>query len=181
MIYPSPVFVDSSSLRNFATIGRIDILFAHFGDRLHWVEAVEAEIHLGRYDDDSEKQAILDHKFRLGEPVRFVEGRRQIEILRRALGGTRRTGEQRKNLGEAQCIFAIEFLHDGRGTFLSDDRNALAMARNRKINCIDTFDVIKNCFDEGLLTCPEPYDLLVEMSNSRRGVRLPAAHTDICP
>ena len=175
------MLIDASSLRNFGAIGRIDVLRSHVGGAVRWVEAVASEIREAAYDDEAERQAILDHRFWLGEELRFEEGKREIETIRRALGDTKRTGEQRRHLGEAQCIFALESVFGGDGTFISDDRSALAMARKRGLRCIDTFDVLKNCFEEGLLDCPEPFDLLVEMSGSRRGVRVPATHIDICP
>ncbi len=181
MIYPAPIIIDASSLRNFGAIGRVDILRSHLGGLLRWVEAVESEIRDGNYDDESERRTILDHWLWLGEALRFEDGKREIETIRRALGGTKRAGEQRRHLGEAQCIYALESLFGGDGTFISDDRSALVMARKRGLYCLDTFDVLKNCFGEGLLECPEPFDLLVAMSKSRRGVRVPETHIYICP
>ncbi len=49
MIYPAPVIIDASSLRNFGAIGRVDVLRSHLGGLLRWVEAVESEIRDGNY------------------------------------------------------------------------------------------------------------------------------------
>jgi hypothetical protein len=44
----------------------------------------------------------------------------------------------------------------------------------------DSVDVLQECYRKSEVGCPEAYDLLVEIANQDRGVRVPAHHSDVC-
>ena len=181
MRYAAPAIPDTSSLRNFAAMGEMGLLRQHMaGEDVRWVEAVAEEVRSSRYDDESEMRSILDHSLWLGNPIEFTSGLFEIDLICREFGGRKARGKQREHLGEAQCIYALETLFGGHGTLLIDDLSASGMVKRRGLICIDTFDVLRNCYCAELLRCPRPFDLLVEMKALGRGVRMPDSHSDIC-
>jgi predicted nucleic acid-binding protein len=169
---------DASTLANFAVVDRLDLLENRFGYRAVWTEAVRLEITRG-LSAEPNLQRILDANW-LGDPTEIsanTASLRQIELIRRGLGGTQSNPLQ--HLGEAEIIFYLE--HDGVGGILiTDDRPAANFARNRSLQVMDSAQVLSECFSYGEIGCPAAYDLLLEMADHNRGVYLPPDHTYVC-
>jgi hypothetical protein len=173
------VYFDACTLSNFATVGRLEILEIRYGYRARWTETIQYEVRRGLPADPSLQQ-ILGAGW-LGQPVEVDGDRkalREIENIRRGLGGSQ--ADPLQHLGEAEIMY-----HLGRrepsGIFVTDDRPALDFARNRGLFTLDTSQILAECFQQGEIGCPDAYDLILEMFERNRGVRVPTSHMSVCP
>ena len=55
--------------------------------------------------------------------------------------------------------------------FVSDDQPAIDFARRSGLTAIDSEAVLAGCYNNGLVGCPEAFDLLNSMADAGRGVR----------
>ncbi|MEV4630498.1 hypothetical protein AB0J90_29980 [Micromonospora sp. NPDC049523] len=116
----------------------------------------------------------------LGTPVVVGDlppAAQQVDRLRRAIGGSGIRGVE--HLGEAQIIHHL--LTTGGGTIATDDRSAADYAARKGLISLDSNDILADCFEAGLVGCPEAYEILVAMAAAGRGVRLPSSHQHVCP
>jgi predicted nucleic acid-binding protein len=167
------VILDACTLKNFSAIGRLEVLERRFGDRARWTPAIRLEA--GRLD--------VPHVDWLGPPVSIGGGDLTVILavdrIRRGLGATR-TDPATLHLGEAEAIYFLE-AHHPEWTFVSDDRAAVDLARRRGLTAIDTQEVLADCYADGLLSCPEAFELLGAMAAAGRGVRVPPATGTFVP
>jgi len=84
------------------------------------------------------------------------------------------------HLGEAEAIYVLERYHPD-WTFVSDDQPAIDFARRKGLTAIDSEAVLAGCYENGLVGCPEAFDLLNSMADAGRGVRVPPSHWFVCP
>ena len=174
--------IDACSIINFAAINRMPLFETAMRGRGRWTQAVEGEVRRSsRGRQYQALRALLDDDY-LGEAIELDsdEDRAAIQDIRAALGGV--AAEPLKHLGEAETIRAIESRPDlGSAIFLTDDRDATYLARNRGIMVKDTVWLMADACSMGDMRCPEPYDVLQEMWEAERGIVLPSGHEAVCP
>ncbi|MEU0794811.1 hypothetical protein ABZ342_32515 [Amycolatopsis sp. NPDC005961] len=172
------VIFDTNTLVNFAVVDRLDLLEVHYGYRALWTETVEVELQRG-VSQEPKIRDILTANW-LGDPVEILvtpDENREIDRIRRALGGTASLPLQ--HLGEAEIIFYMENRAPG-AILITDDMPALDFAKNKGLTAINTANVLGECYSYSEIGCPHAYELLVEMRNKGRGVRVPADHSSVC-
>lgn len=174
------VVLDACSIINFTIIDQAPLLARLLADRGRWTQGVEAEVR--RHRDDLPFGSFDDVRSALGSPYEFdaVDDGPKIDVLRRALGGTSRN--PLKHYGEAESLHAILSIPELKeAEVLTDDRFAAQLARQRGIRVVTTPGLLKAGWKHGLLACPQPWDLLVDMEARGRWVSVPANHSLICP
>ncbi|NMO50324.1 hypothetical protein HH310_03845 [Actinoplanes sp. TBRC 11911] len=173
------VYFDTCTLSNFAAIGRLDLLEQRYGYRARWTETVQWEVKRG-LPAAPYLQQILDAGW-LGDPVEISgtpTALTEIDNIRRALGAL--PGTPTQHLGEAELIYHLQYGQAG-GLLVTDDRSALDFAQRRGVQAFDTRTIIEQCFAFDEVGCPEAYELLIQMADDGRSVRLPATHVEVCP
>lgn len=175
---PGRIVFDACTLENFAVVGRVDLLQALYQDRSAWTDGTELEVRRGAAERPHLQSLIGDTW--LGSPIAVDEPLviRQIDRIRRSLGGSPRLPTQ--HLGEAQVIYHLTAV-ERDAIFATDDRDAYNLAIRLGMNVVDTPDILRECFDAGLSGCPESFDLLHKMAAAGRGVAVPPSHWYICP
>jgi hypothetical protein len=173
------IYFDTCTLSNFAVVDRLDLLDTRYGYRARWTETIQYEVRRG-LGTSPYLQRVLDANW-LGEPVE-VGGTPaaliEINNIRRGLGSLEQ--DQLKHLGEAEIIYHLQHIDVG-GIFVTDDQAALDFARRRGVHAFDTRKIMEECYACGEVGCPEAFELLKQMAESDRGVRVPAGHMDVCP
>lgn len=170
--YEDGVIVDACTLKNFAVVGRLDILEKRLGQRARWTHAIQRE---------AAKLQVpvigwLDAAISVGDDIATLL---EVDKIRRSLGATR-SDPATLHLGEAEAIYYLENEHPA-WTFLSDDRPAIDFALRRGLNAIDTLAVLADCYARDQVGCPEAFELVRQMAEAERGVRVPPSHWFICP
>lgn len=175
------VFFDTCTLWNFSVVSRLDLLEKRYGYRARWTETVRYEIEKGANRGDSHLRNVLSAGW-LGDPIEFdfdPSELFQVDIIRRALGGTSTNPFQ--HLAESEILHYIPN-YEPTAIFVSDDGPARDYARRRGIITMDSSRVLAECYSYGEIGCPSAYDLLIEMkSKGRNGVNVPATHVAVCP
>lgn len=175
---PAVVF-DTATLRNFAAIGRLDILEVRYGSRATWGESVYAEVEVA----EGYEPGLLGLRGQawIGPPLELFSAAclRDVDRIQRALSGP---GEvPTKNLGEAESIHLIAHELDGNGVLAVDDNAARDLAEHRNIKTLRTHEILQECFAMDDLRCPEPFEIAAAMFDAgRHNVHVPADHTGIC-
>lgn len=172
------LFPDNTVLCNFASVDRLDLLQSVLNGRGRWTAAVAYEADrsarllpcLGRIADEGW----------LDEPIEItVESDIQrINRVRRAVfGGT--DDEPLKHLGEAETCFVISEWSTFAGSWwVSDDREALRYARHRGITTRETIDLMSTAVVNGDIQADKAFDLMIQMADQGRALRLPASSAD---
>jgi predicted nucleic acid-binding protein len=164
--------VDACTLKNFSVVGRMAVLEKHFNSRARWTEAIQREAgRLGLPTLD-----WLGPAMSAGEDIEALIG---VDEIRRGLGATR-ADPATLHLGEAEAIYVLERYYPD-WTFVSDDKPAIDFARRKGLTAIDSEAVLAGCYENGLVGCPEAFDLLNFMADAGRGVRVPPSHWFVCP
>lgn len=179
----APVLFDNVSLSNFAAVGRLDLLETRYGYRTpHWVGAVHAEAMEAVRVGVTYMQAVLDAGW-LGDPLApptRLKDRKELATIHIGLNDGRRPPEH--HLGEAESMY---WAGTYGGVFVTDDLGAMGFARRRfpGLRVIDTVDVLRECFENAEVGCPEAWDVLQAMLEAGRAIRprRPATHEDVCP
>lgn len=165
------VIVDACTLKNFAVVGRLNILEQYFAQRAWWTPAIQHEA--GRLDVPP-----IDWIGATSAPD-DIAALLAVDALRRGLGATQ-ADPATLHLGEAEAIYFLE-THRPAWTFISDDRPAVDFALKRGLNAMDTQELLADCYARGHIGCPEAFELLVKMAAAGRGVRVPPSHWYVCP
>jgi predicted nucleic acid-binding protein len=164
--------VDACTLKNFSVVGRMDVLEKRFNGRARWTEAIQREAgRLGLPTLD-----WLGPTMSAGDDIEALVG---VDEIRRGLGATR-ADPATLHLGEAEAIYMLERCYPD-WTFVSDDQPAIDFARRKGLTAIDSEAVLAGCYENGLVGCPEAFDLLNFMADAGRGVRVPPSHWFVCP
>jgi predicted nucleic acid-binding protein len=166
------IIVDACTLKNFSVVGRMDVLEKHFNNCARWTDAIQREA--GRLG-----LPPLDWLGPAMSPGQDIEALIGVDEIRRGLGATR-ADPATLHLGEAEAIYVLERYHSG-WTFVSDDQPAIDFARRRGLTAIDSEALLADCYESGLVSCPEAFDLLKSMADAGRGVRVPPSHWFVCP
>jgi predicted nucleic acid-binding protein len=173
------LFPDNTVLCNFAAVDRLDLLEAVLDGRGRWTEAVA-------YEATRSARVLpvldrLDTSHWLGEPIEIDDGYeiQQVNAIRRAVfGGT--DEEPLKHLGEAQTCFVILKWSELAGSWwISDDREALRYARMQGITARETIDLVSAAVITGDITARDGFDLMRQMADQGRHIRLPNTATDL--
>lgn len=173
------LFPDNTVLCNFAAVDRLDLLRSVLDGRGRWTTAVAYEVaQSSRYLPAVAKIATDGW---LGEPIEItVESDiQQINRIRRAVfGGT--DDEPLKHLGEAEtCLVILERGEFAGSWWISDDREALRYAGFRGITSRETIDLMTIAVVNGDIPAEKAFDLMVQMDNEGRYLRLPASAAEL--
>jgi hypothetical protein len=173
------LFPDNTVLCNFAAVDRLDLLAAVLNGRGRWTEAVAYEAERSaRY---LPQLACLPVEGWLDEPIEIDDERDALRInqIRRAVfGGT--DDDPLQHLGEAQTCFVIrEWAQFAGSWWISDDRDALRYARHQGILTYETVDLMSTGVANGDVTAKQGYDLLTQMREKGRSLRLPRTVADL--
>ena len=168
------VFLDTTVVRNFAAVARLDLLWTILRGRGRWTAAVAYEVEVAAAYveglDLTSVQAALGEPLGVNEPER-VE---QVERIRRAVFGGR---EDRplQHLGEAETLVVLSAPQWVEARWVTDDRHAVRYARLRGLLVGETADLMADAVAMADLTAAEGDELLREMAGRGRGLRVPAA------
>jgi predicted nucleic acid-binding protein len=166
------VIVDACTLKNFTVVRRLDILETHLGQRARWTQAIQREA------ARLQVPAIdwLGTAISVGDDITVLL---EVDKIRRGLGATR-ADSATLHLGEAEAIYYLETQRPA-WTFVSDDRPAVDFAIRRGLNAIDTPAVLAACYTRDQIGCPGAFELIRQMAQAERGVRVPPSHWFVCP
>jgi hypothetical protein len=172
------LFPDNTVLCNFAAVDRLDLLKSVLDGRGRWTEAVAYEASRSSGALPSLRTLAADGW--LGEAIEITDESniQQINRIRRAVFGGTDT-EPLKHLGEAQTCFVIQEWPEFAGSWwISDDREALRYARFRGITTRETIDLMSIAVVNGDLQTREGFDLMRQMVDCGRHLRLPGSAED---
>ncbi|MGV9369807.1 hypothetical protein [Micromonospora tulbaghiae] len=173
------LFPDNTVLCNFAAVDRLDLLKSVLDERGRWTGAVAYEA--SRSANVLPALRRLTSEGWLGEAIEVTDESdiQQINRIRRAVfGGT--DDEPLQHLGEAETCYVIEHWPEFVGSWwISDDREALRLARFRGITTRETIDLVSMAVLNGDLRTREGFELMQAMSQQGRYLRLPASAADL--
>jgi predicted nucleic acid-binding protein len=173
------LFPDNTVLCNFAAVDRLDLLKAVLDARGRWTEAVAYETTRSARVLPTLGQVPAGGW--LGEAIEISDKSeiQQINAIRRAVFGGN-DDEPLKHLGEAQTCFVISNRNEFAGSWwVSDDREALRYARFRGITTRETLDLVSIAVVNGYIGTQEAFNLMRQMSDQGRYLRLPVSIADL--
>ena len=177
MTVPAPpdvvVLVDNTVFCNFAAVRRMDLLEVALAGRGRVTEAV--------HDEMVASAALLPGLMAavnapwLGTPVEVVEGRANVQRLRRDIfGGVTRGSLQ--HLGEAEsCHLLMTHPDFEGGWWASDDGDSLDYAQDEGITTRETMDLVAAAARVGVITPGEGIHLMRLMLEEGRHPRQPVS------
>lgn len=173
------LFPDNTVLCNFAAVDQLDLLRSVLDGRGRWTEAVSYEAARSVRALPNLSQLTTDCW--LGEAIEIDDESeiRQINAIRRAVfGGT--DDEPLRHLGEAQTCFVILKWSEFQGSWwISDDQEALRYARLQGITTRETIDLMSAAVVNGHIEMRAGYDMLRQMAEQGRRLRLPNSAADL--
>lgn len=176
---PTVIF-DGCTLENFAIVNRLDLLDSRYGHRAAWTYTIKKEVTRG-LKNAPHLQSILDAHW-LGQPLDIgttAEMSDIFDLCRRIGKLPSDSTPTRENLGEAEVIFLMD-KSPTNWLFVTDDGPARDFARRRRLQVMNSAEVLADCHAMGDIKCPDAYELLKRMANLGRGVYVPPSHRDIC-
>jgi predicted nucleic acid-binding protein len=166
-------FPDTTVLRNFAVVDRMELLREFLGARGRWAQSVEAEVQVAIgyeprlsvvFDDAWFPTSIAADQ--PGELER-VQTFRQVRLFGDPL-------KPREHLGESETFVLIQGRAEFHGsTFLTDDHEAYRVVGALGVAVKDTVDVLKALVGWGTLTAQEAFRITVLMEDAGRELRGP--------
>jgi hypothetical protein len=173
------LFPDNTVLCNFACVGRLSLLRTVLNGRGRWTSAVAYEASRSARFIPALDSIAPDGW--LAEPIEITSDgdiRRINQIRRAVFGGT--DEEPLKHLGEAETCFLIRELTEfAESWWISDDQEAVRYARFQHITTRETIDLMTIAVVNGDIASKEAYDLMQEMADKGRGLRLPRLPRDL--
>ncbi len=173
------LFPDNTVLCNFAAVDRLDLLRSVLDERGRWTAAVAYEA--SRSARVLSALATIAGEGWLGEPIEITAESdiQRINGIRRAVfGGT--DEKPLKHLGEAETCFVIREWSAFAGSWwVSDDREALRFARFQDIVTLETMDLMSTAVVNGDVRVEEAFDLMQQMADQGRLLRLPGSAADL--
>ena len=173
------LFPDNTVLCNFAAVERLDLLAAVLNGRGRWTAAVAFEA--------SRSARVLPSLARvavegwLDEPIEITadpDVQRVNRVRRAVFGGTDDAPLQ--HLGEAETCFVIkEWAQFAGSWWISDDRDALRYARFQGITTYETVDLMSMAVANYDVTAKQGFDVLTQMGEKGRSLRLPRTAADL--
>lgn len=173
------LFPDNTVLCNFAAVDRLDLLRSVLDGRGRWTEAVAYEA--TRSTRYVPALAGLFTDCWLGEAIEIsLEPDVQaVERIRRAVfGGT--DARPTKHLGETQTCYVIVNWSEFAGSWwVSDDQESLRYARSQGITTRETIDLVNVAVANGDIGARDAFDLLTQMTDQGRKLRLSDSTADL--
>jgi hypothetical protein len=173
------LFPDNTVLCNFAAVHRLDLIKSVLGGRGRWTEAVAYEA--SRSANKLPALRGLGSESWLAGPIEITRKSdiRNINQIRRAVfGGT--DDEPLKHLGEAQTCYVIKNWAEFAGSWwISDDGDAVRYARLRGITTRETIDLMNIAVADGNISARDAFDLMQQMADSDRYLRLPKSAEEL--
>jgi len=173
------LFPDNTVLCNFAAVNRLDVIKSVFGGRGRWTEAVAYEA--SRSASKLPALRGLPAEGWLDEPIEITSESdiRKINNIRRAVfGGT--DDNPLKHLGEAQTCYVIKNWAEFAGSWwISDDGEALRYAKFQGITTRETIDVVSIAVTDGDIGARDAFDLMQQMADCDRQLRLPKSPEEL--
>lgn len=163
-------FPDTTVLRNFACLRRLDLLTLVLNGRGRCCEAMHHEIddasHVSGFDSlrDYIDESILGTPVVIDDPadILVVQGIRVDEM-----GGSRR--DPRSSLGEAETLFVLRHRDDFKQShWVTDDVAAYDYGRRNGLITLATVDVMAIAVSRGAITGDEGFRLLTLMGSRGR-------------
>jgi predicted nucleic acid-binding protein len=173
------LFPDNTVLCNFAAVERLDLLRAVLNGRGRWTTAVAYEAEKSTRFlptlTDIARGGWLDEPIEITAEAHIT----QVNGVRRAVfGGT--DDEPLKHLGEAETCFVIkEWPAFAGSSWISDDREALKYARFQGITTSETIDLISTAVVNGDVAQNQAFDLMTQMADKGRSLRLPRSASEL--
>lgn len=173
------LFPDNTVLCNFASVERLDLLEAVLNGRGRWTSAVAHEAE----QSANQLSPLLGLRAAgwLGAPIEITEEQhiRQVQRIRRVVfGGT--DDQPLKHLGEAETCFLLKEWEEYAGSWwISDDREALRYARFQGITTRETIELIAEAVANGDIDAKSAFDLMKEMADQDRYLRMPSSVADL--
>lgn len=173
------LFPDNTVLCNFAAVDRLDLLKSVLGGRGRWTTAVA-------YEAARSAQALpaltgIARDGWLGEPMEITvkaDTQRVNRVRRAVFGGT--DDEPLKHLGEAEtCFVILEWGELAGSWWISDDREALRYARFQGVATRETIDLVRIAVAYGDIAGRKAFDLMRQMADRGRHLRLPSSAADL--
>jgi hypothetical protein len=173
------LFPDNTVLCNFAAVNHLDLIKSVLNGRGRWTEAVAYEA--SRSASKLPALRGLASEGWLDEPIEITEESdiRKIDQIRRAVfGGT--DDQPLKHLGEAQTCYVIKNWAELAGSWwISDDGEALRYARHQGITTRETVDLMCIAVVDGDISARDAFDLMRQMADSDRYLRLPKSAEEL--
>jgi hypothetical protein len=173
------LFPDNTVLCNFAAVHRLDLIKSVLRGRGRWTEAVAFEA--DRSASKLPSLRGLAAKGWLDEPIeitRETDIQTINRIRRAAFGGT--DDEPLKHLGEAQTCYVIKNWAEFAGSWwISDDGDAVRYARRQGITTRETLDLMSIAVVDGDISARDAFDLMRQMADSDRYLRLPKSAEEL--
>ena len=167
-----PVVHDAVTLRHFAAVGRLDILWACHAHRPEprWTEHIHAEIESAMLAGETYCSDILDETW-LGDPVApSVAELGHVYRLQVGLNAGMQPPEGDR--GEAEGIYIAEKLG---GQFATDDNNAYDFARRRSSlgpgRVIDSVQILRSAVANGDISATEACNIANAIEDAGRSLR----------
>ncbi|KUG53398.1 hypothetical protein AVL62_00945 [Serinicoccus chungangensis] len=173
----SALFPDNTVLCNFAAVHRLALLEGFFRGRGRWVEAIAAEAQRS----SQQLPDLADVAAWMGEAIEISDERdsARVEIIRRDVFGGAST-DPLKHLGEAQTCFLLKEKSEWRDSWwVSDDVDALIFARQQGLVVRETIDVVMAVIQDGDLSPQQGWDLMQDMVDHDRRLRMPRRPEDL--
>jgi predicted nucleic acid-binding protein len=173
------LFPDNTVLCNFAAVERLDLLKSVLNGRGRWTAAVAHET--ARSSSALPALTDLTGQGWLSEPIEVTDEpdiQRVNRVRRAVFGGT--DDEPLRHLGEAETCFVILEWDEFSGSWwISDDREALRYARHQGIIVRETIDLVCTAVVNGDITGEAAFDLMQQMADQGRDLRLPGSAADL--
>lgn len=175
----SYLFPDNTVLCNFAAVERLDLLRSVLNGQGRWTAAVAYEAERSARVHPALSKVTAEGW--MGDPIEVTDATeiRQINHLRRVVfGGT--DDQPLKHLGEAEtCYLLRERVEFAGAWWISDDREALRYAKFQGITTRETIDLMSTAVVNGDVAAREAFDLMHQMSEHDRYLRLPSSPADL--
>jgi len=162
-------FPDTTVLRNFGEIDRLDLLRDDLKSRGRWTAAIAYEVGC-QVKAVPAFDTLLSENW-LGEPIETNDSDAiGVERLRIAVfGGT--SHDTKKHLGEAETCYVIQNRKDfTESIWLTDDRDAYDYAKRQHLITWSTRTIIERLIADGSLTINEGFTILEDMTKLGRQV-----------
>lgn len=173
------LFPDNTVLCNFAAVEHLDLLKSVLDGRGRWTEAVAYEASRSARVLPALGSLVADCWLDEAIEISDESDVRQINRIRRAVfGGT--DDAPLKHLGEAQTCFVILNWTEFAGSWwISDDQEALRYARFQGITTRETIDLVNLAVVNGDIDAGGGFDLMRQMADQGRCLRLPNSAADL--
>lgn len=157
-------FPDTTVLINFEIIQRWDLLRELVKDGASWVASVEDECHqwVGQYPGIHTAASQLFGPAIRPEPAELINAQATRREMADPIGD-----QPYKHLGEAETIVIVQSRFPG-SRFITDDRQACAIASAAGIRCYGTGDLLRVARAYEFITLSEYVSDLAQLKRAKR-------------